>query len=148
MSDSDSVIRETIDESPLFKHLSDEWRQRLAESSEVRAYEDETLIIEEGQEEQHNLFIVLEGQVRVWTESPDEEVDLKTLRSGAYFGEVSLLNDKIATANVEAQGTDLEVLAIDREPVLELIQNNQKVRDMLEGITVARAKDTIGKVLD
>ncbi len=146
--EKDSVIQDTIDESPLFKHLSTEWRHRLAEHSEVRAFDDGDEVIEEGQEEQHHLFIVLDGQVRVWTQSPEGEVELKTLHSGAYFGEVSLISDKIATATVEADGDDVEVLAVDREHVLELIQNDEKVQDMLEGITVARAKDTIGKVLD
>lgn len=145
---SDEKLRETIDQSPLFKHLSKDWRQRLVDSSHVQTYESGEAIIEEGQDVQHHLYIVLEGQVRVWTQSPKREVELKTLRPGAYFGEVSLLSDKHATATVEAKSDTLSILAIEREIIAELVDADEKVRQMLEGITLARAKDTIGKVLD
>ncbi len=84
--------------------------------------------------------------MRVWTKSLEREVDLKTLGKGAYFGEVSLMSGKAATATVEAQG-NATVLAIDKATVLELVERDEKVRKMLEGLTLARAKDTLGKVL-
>ncbi|MFB6350999.1 MAG: cyclic nucleotide-binding domain-containing protein, partial [Bradymonadaceae bacterium] len=99
-------------------------------------------------EEQHHLFIILDGRARVWTRSPKREVELKTLRPGAYFGEVSLLSDNVATATVEAQSDELSVVAVDRKVLLQLIEDNEKVREMLEGVTLARAKDTIGKVME
>lgn len=149
MSDSkDEVIRETIDQSPLFKHLSDKWRSKLAKASHLRSYPEGQAVIDEGQEDQQRLFIILEGEARVWTRSPKGEVELKTLKPGAYFGEVSLLSDKVATATVEAQSSELYVVAVDRKIVLKLVEEDEKVREMLEGVTLARAKDTIGKVME
>ncbi|MFB6262261.1 MAG: cyclic nucleotide-binding domain-containing protein [Bradymonadaceae bacterium] len=148
MSDSNNgTIRETIDDSPLFKHLGEDWRRRLAEASELEEYSEGEKIINEDETGQHHLFIVIDGSVRVWTDSPTGEVDLKSLGPGAYFGEVSLMHDKTATATVEAE-EDVEVVAVDRHLVLELVEQNEKVRDMLEGVTLARAKETIDKVLD
>ena len=58
----------------------------------------------------------------------------------------SLMSGKSATATVEAQGS-AQVLAIEKEAVLRLVEKDEKVRKMLEGLTLARAKDTLGKVL-
>lgn len=140
-------IRSTIDHSPLFKHLSEAWRSRLADNSKLETYTAGEKVIDEGQEEQHHLYIILEGRARVWTQSPDEEVELKTLKPGGYFGEVSLLSEKVATATVEPKDDELVVLELQRKTLLELIEQDEKVREMLEGITLARAKDTIGKVM-
>lgn len=149
MSESnDDLIRETIDQSPLFKHLSDDWRDRLVDGSSLETHQKGNAVIDEGQEEQHHLFIVIDGEAKVWTRSPTREVELKTLSPGAYFGEVSLLSDKTATATVEPATDTLQVLALDRKLLLELIEDDEKVRKMLEGVTLARAKDTIGKVME
>ncbi len=142
------TIRDTIDQSPLFKHLSERWRQRLAEGSTAESFEQGETVIDEGQTDQHHLFIVLDGEAKVWTRSPKREVELKRLRVGSYFGEVSLLSDKSATATVEAATQPLRVVALDRDLLIELIDEDEKVRNMLEGVTLARAKDTIGKVME
>lgn len=91
--------------------------------------------------------MVIAGQVRVWTRTGGRTVELKTLSAGAYFGEVSLLSGKSATASVEAKSEVVTTLAIARETLLTLVQEDEKVRRMLQGVTMARAKDTIGKVL-
>lgn len=139
------IIATTISESPLFKHLSAEDMQQIVDGATVREYEDGDPIIEEGGSVRH-LYILVEGKVRVWTKSLDREVELKTLGRGAYFGEVSLMSGKSATATVESQGHS-SVLGIDREVVLKLVESDAQVRKMLEGLTLARAKDTLGKVL-
>lgn len=140
-------LRETIDSSPLFKHLGEEWRSRLADASECQTFADGSEVISEDETGQHHLFLITEGSVTVWTDSPTGEVELKTLGPGAYFGEVSLVYDKTATATVQADG-EVEVLAVDRDLLLQLVEENEKVRDMLEGVTLARAEATIDKVLD
>lgn len=139
------IIATTITESPLFKHLSDDRMQEIIDAATIREYGDGEAIIEEGGAVRH-LYVLVDGKVRVWTKSLNREVDLKTLGRGAYFGEVSLMSGKAATATVEAQGT-AEVLAIDKAAVLRLVEEDDKVRKMLEGLTLARAKDTLGKVL-
>ncbi len=142
MSDT---ITKTIAESPLFKHLSEDHMQRLIDAATMRTYQDGEVIIEEGGTVQ-SLFVLVNGNVRVWTNSLNREVDLKTLGRGAYFGEVSLMSGKAATATVEAKDS-AEVLAIAKRAVLEIVESDEKVRKMLEGLTLARAKDTLGKVL-
>lgn len=141
-----ATIEETINDSPLFKHLDQDWKTRLFNSAQLRAFEASQVIIEEGNQAE-SLFIVVRGRVRVWTESDGRQVELKTLGPGAYFGEVSLLSGKEATATVEAKTEQVTTVALDRTILLELVKEDDKVRRMLEGVTLARAKDTIGKVL-
>jgi CRP-like cAMP-binding protein len=149
MTDSaDETIRSTIDASPLFKHLSEEWRSRLVSASDLQSYASGESVIREGQTEDHPLYLIVGGQARVWTRSDDQAVELKTLFPGASFGEVSLVSDQEPTATVEAKTDELKVLALDHEELVALLEEDDKVRRLLEGLTLARAKDTLDKVAD
>ena len=139
------IIVETITASPLFKHLPAEDMQSIVDAASLREYGDGEAIISEGGAVDA-LYVLVDGNVRVWTTSLDREVELKTLGRGAYFGEVSLMSGKAATATVQAQGS-AKVLAIARSKILSLVDADERVRKMLEGLTLARAKDTLGKVL-
>lgn len=141
-----TLIAEAIGQSPLFKHLDASWQQRLAQAAGLHTFARGEAIIEEGKDVAE-LSVVIAGQVRVWTRTGGRTVELKTLSAGAYFGEVSLLSGKSATASVEAKSEVVTTLAIARETLLTLVQEDEKVRRMLQGVTMARAKDTIGKVL-
>jgi CRP/FNR family transcriptional regulator, cyclic AMP receptor protein len=143
-----ATLEETIQQSPLFKHLDSPWQSRLVEASKLASWEAGEAIIEEGSAAPHALYIVVSGRVRVWTSAEGREVELKTLGAGAYFGEVSLLSGKEATATVEPKGEQVTLVVLERNTLLELIGDDDKVRRMLEGVTLARAKDTIGKVLE
>ena len=142
----DEKIQETIDNSSLFKHLSSQERADLVDRAHLIAHDEGEIIVEEGTPVA-SLFMVHEGVVRVSTQSMNREVELKKLGKGAYFGEVSLLSDKEATATVAAFEGGTQIVAIERDAVLELVKSDEQVRKMLEGVTLARAKDTISKVL-
>ena len=149
MSDSaDETIRSTIDASPLFKHLSEEWRSRLVSASDLQTYRSGEPVIREEQTDAHPLYLIVSGQARVWTRTDEQAVELKTLYPGASFGEVSLVSDQEPTATVEAKSDELKVLALDHEELVVLLEEDGKVRQLLEGVTLARAKDTLGKVGD
>ena len=140
------VIATTISESPLFKHLSEADMKSIIDAASLREYEDGVAIIEEGGAVTA-LYVLVDGSVRVWTKSLNRDVELKTLGRGAYFGEGSLMSGKSATATVEPQDGSAQVIAIEKAAVLKLVEKDEKVRKMLEGLTLARAKDTLGKVL-
>ena len=140
-----SEIEHTIQESPLFKHLCDKDRGDLVAASSLKTFEKRQKIIEEDTVVD-SLYIVLNGRVRVWTEGPKGEVELKKMGPGAYFGEVSLMSGNRATATVQVIKGPAQVVAINRDKLLELVETDEKIRKMLQGVTLARAKDTIGKV--
>lgn len=139
-------IRQTIDESPLFKHLTEEWRQRLADSSTLHEFEAGERVIREGERQKHGVYVLLSGRARVWTEKKGSEIELKTLQRGAYFGEVGLLSGGRASATVEAKTPEMRVLAIDHDVLEKLVEADERVRNMLQKVTEARAEEAAGKV--
>lgn len=141
------IINQAIRKSPLFEHLDARWKNRLIQASVVRNFDAGETVIEEGKGVDA-LFIVLSGKIRVWSRVGERVVELQTLESGAYFGEVSLLSGKPATASVEAGDEKVGLLALGRDILVELVADNTDIRRMLEDSTLARAKDTIGKVLE
>ncbi|MEM1348563.1 MAG: cyclic nucleotide-binding domain-containing protein [Myxococcota bacterium] len=140
------TIVSTIDTSQLFQHLGASQKSLLAAHASVQSFQQGEAILEEGMNVAC-LYIVIQGVVRVSTASLDREIELKKLGEGAYFGEVSLLSGKEATATVEAVSEAVSVLALERDSVLDIISQDEQVRKVLEGVTLARAKDTIAKVL-
>lgn len=139
------LIATTIRQLPLFKPLSEEWLNRLCENATLREFETGAHIIDEGKMVDE-LFVIAKGAVRVWTKGLGKEVDLKQLGPGNYVGEVSLLSGKTATATVEAIEA-CAIVAIGRTAIISLVESEESVRRVLEGVTLARAKDTLGKVL-
>lgn len=131
---------------PLFSHLEPDVQEAIGELASFGEYRQGELIVEEGKLVSH-LFIVIEGDVRVSTHAGGQPIELRMLESGDYFGEVSLLSGKAATATVEALSPRVIVVGLARDVVLELLHADERVRRQLEGSMMARAKDTIAKML-
>lgn len=141
---SDKIER-TIKESPLFKHLNQTDTDNLVKAGEILSFDTGQVVVEENGEVEY-LYIVLRGSVRVRTSGPRGQVDLKTMGPGAYFGEVSLISGNTATATVEVKKGPAQLVAIPKDDIKQLVESDEKIRKMLQGVTLARAKDTIGKV--
>ena len=139
-----TTISQTLSNCPLFDHLEDGAKTLLANASTLSQLADGQTIIEEGQPVDA-LYLIAAGQVHVSTNAMGKDLDLSTLSAGKYFGEVSLMSGKNATADVVSKGADLVV--IPKETISELLKNDAILRKALEGITLERAKDTLGKVL-
>src|SRR4026209_1294874 len=69
------------------------------------------LIIREG-DDAGPLFIIEKGRGRVFTALNGREHNLRFLREGAFFGELTILNGSPRTASVEAF-TDCQLLSLE-----------------------------------
>jgi CRP-like cAMP-binding protein len=136
-----------IEDLPLFRHLDETHKARLVEATSAGSFAAGERLIEQGARVSH-LFWLVSGRVRVWTRAGDREVDLATLEEGSFFGEVSVVGDKLATATVEAIEPGAQVLAVERETLRALAAVDDQLRRALEGSTLARARDTLSKVLE
>ncbi len=141
------MIEQAIKESPLFKHLSEEDAQQLVANARLAVFQTGEIIIAENAHAQ-DLYILLMGRVRIATTGPDNQpVELKSLGPGGYFGEVSLLNNIPATATVEVRTGPAQTIAVSGQAIRDLVAKDEKVRRLLTELTIARANDTITKVL-
>ena len=129
----------------LFREISEEEVESLATHCSIDEYTHGQRILQEGSDG-GDLFYIIGGSVDVSTRSMSRQVALKTLEAGSHFGEVSLLSGKKTTASVVAC-TPCEILRIQSNVLRELMNRNSTLRSQLEGVTLARAKDTIEKVL-
>ena len=116
---------------PLFSMLADEQLQALSASVVKRRVKRGERIVAQGQKSDA-LSIILSGRARVvMTDSSNgREVILATLQSGDYFGEMSLIDNDVHSASVEAE-TQTDVLELGR---VEFLRSLAESAPMAYGI--------------
>ncbi len=111
---------------PMFSKLSDDDVAQIVDQCVRReCHKDQVLLVEE--EVGQTLFIILKGTVKI-TRTSDEgrEVILTMLKSGDFFGELSLLDGKGRSATVIAM-EDSELLALRRGEFLLMIEKHPQL---------------------
>ncbi len=97
----------------LFQGLSDSEYQQLMAITKHRVIKKNTLIFSKG-DENHALFILFRGSVDVFVVTENgKELILNTLSQGQYFGELSLLDEEMISANIITV-TDCQFLVIHK----------------------------------
>lgn len=97
----ESEIYSLLQQVPFFTGFSQEQLQGLAEAGEIRSFEANETLFEEG-DEANELFLILSGLVQVDGHNPKgEKIKLAELQSGQFFGELSLADGGSRTASVK-----------------------------------------------
>jgi CRP/FNR family transcriptional regulator, cyclic AMP receptor protein len=105
---------------PLFEGLNDEDRDALAERLNEKAFKKDEVVFNKG-DKGSSMYVVLSGAVQIFLPGESEDsprVILKDLRTGEYFGELSLFDDKPRSASVEAM-VDTVLLELTRDELAE-----------------------------
>jgi CRP/FNR family transcriptional regulator, cyclic AMP receptor protein len=131
--------------SHLFKSLDDAGRKDLIESGFVMRFDAGDMILRQG-DPGDTMFLVLEGTVRVETETPGGTIQLAELGRGACLGEVSVLTRGPRTATVSAL-TPVTTVTFARHRVERLLAQHPRVRALLEALIAGRARDAVDKIL-
>jgi CRP/FNR family cyclic AMP-dependent transcriptional regulator len=91
-----------LQQIPLFADLSKETLASLAGTLEQRTYRKGQTILRQG-EAGESLFVIVSGQVRIYTLSPDgHELSMCIYSKGDFFGEMALLTGQPRSASAEA----------------------------------------------
>jgi uncharacterized membrane protein len=109
-----------IAQIPMFEGLSDADREALAQRLQERTYKPGESVFAKDQKGT-SMYIVLSGAVQIFLPPPDKDappVILKDARTGEYFGELALFDDKPRSASVEAT-VDTVLLELTREDFAE-----------------------------
>ena len=85
---------------PLFSGLNEQDLLKLESGATVRSYPRNTIIIHQG-DESNNLYVILEGRVKVFLGSEDgREIILDFLETDEAFGEMALIDGERRSASV------------------------------------------------
>ncbi len=116
-----ALKRDVLANMPLFARLSDRELLRVMQAVQARSCRDGEVVIREG-DKGDELFIVLEGQVRV---SRGEQT-LTHLGPGEHVGEMALIRSVPRSATVTAVGP-AELIAIRRADFFEILRKEHEV---------------------
>jgi len=125
---------------PIFTDLSDSDLNRIASKMVSRGYEKgQMILLEESTGE--TFFIITSGTVKVTRLSDDgREVILALLGESDFFGEMSLLDGEVRSANIVAN-EDAEVMTLSRRDFLECLETYPKIAiALLEELAVRLRK--------
>ena len=120
--------------------LDNDGLQALTTIATRRSYKKNCVIIQQG-DETSNMFILLQGSMRVYVEDEDgKQLTVRMLDSGDSFGEVALIGDFPRTASVSTL-TDCVVAAFTRVNYLAFLRDHPD-------LMLAQAKSLANMVRD
>jgi CRP/FNR family cyclic AMP-dependent transcriptional regulator len=105
---------------PMFQGLKDADREALAERLDEKKFKTGDIVFSQG-EAGASMYIVQSGAVQIYLPSKEDgqpPVVLKDVRTGEYFGELALFDDKPRSASVRAM-VDTALLELTREEFAE-----------------------------
>jgi len=136
-SSKGSLMR-TLRGVDLFKPLSVNQLQKLAEKMKEERYEPNQFVIKQG-EEGNTFYIISEGKAVITKndpEFPERGKELATIYDGMYFGERAILNSETRAANVLAGGNPnarkkeyLKLLSITKDNFEEVLGPLSKIME-------------------
>ncbi len=104
-----------------------------------RLYQDGEIIIRQG-EVGNCMYAIQEGQVEIFLQEGDKEVQLTVLKEGAFFGEMALIDHEVRTASVRAIGL-VRVITIDKKNFLRNIHENPIIALRLAEVLSQRIRE-------
>ncbi len=126
--------------SPLFNGLTEDELLALVRGLELRTLEPGDIVLTEGEPGQ-SVFLVATGRVKVFIRNRSgQDVLLRPLGEGAFFGEISALSGRSRTATVTAAAPSA-LLELDRSALDTITKAHPRVREILENVYIERAGD-------
>jgi CRP/FNR family cyclic AMP-dependent transcriptional regulator len=138
----------------VFAHLQPNQLATLQPHAAVHIYQKDEIVMHEGDALIARLYALLDGLLRVSkTATTGKETILRSLSKGDIFAAPALFGNGIAPATVTAE-SDVQVLTVDREALLQVIQANpaialdmmsvynqrlQRLHDRIHGLVSERA---------
>jgi CRP/FNR family cyclic AMP-dependent transcriptional regulator len=111
---------------PLFSELAEGELERINPLLKRRQYKKGHVIITEG-ERGDVIYLIEKGQVKVTRQSLDgREKILDILSDGAFFGELSVLDEMPRSATVEAMGS-VSILTLHKDDFLRLLEEIPRI---------------------
>ena len=127
---------------PVFQGLADEDCEALASRLTEKSVKAGDIVFAQG-ESGSSMYIVRSGTVQIYLPSVDgaPPVVLKDLRTGEYFGELALFDDKPRSASVRAV-VDAVLLELTREELAEQLGRSKRAAMAILSEMAERLRET------
>ena len=135
-----------IPKSPLFEQLNEEERKAIVREMEVETHDEGSVIINEG-DPGSSMYLIVSGEVKVYTRGTAGTVYLARLGEGDFFGEVSVLTGKPRTATITASQRT-ELLRLDKEKLDALRPHHPGIVKVLDEFYKKRAAHTVEAMIE
>ena len=138
-------VEEGLARNQLFTGLEDFYLKDLISRAEVRTWPAGTQIITEG-DPGDAVFFMISGRVKVTLYGEEgREIVLALLNEGDMFGEMSIIDDKPRSANVEAV-QDLQCLVVTKSAFLDYMSRHHKVYMRFFAYLTGRLREATRKI--
>ncbi|MBI5642970.1 MAG: Crp/Fnr family transcriptional regulator [Deltaproteobacteria bacterium] len=138
-------MEELLSKNPLFSGLEDFYLKDIISRGEIRSWPEASQIIIEG-ESGDAVFFIISGKVKVTLYGEEgREIVLAILKEGDMFGEMSIIDDKPRSANVEAV-TGLECLVVGKTAFLDYLSRHHKVYMRFFAYLTGRLREATRKI--
>jgi len=125
---------------PLFSEFNEQELQLLLGHIRVKTLKKDSMICREG-EAGESLMIISRGEVAITKQVPRaEEVWIRNLREGDFFGEFGFFTDQKRHANVKAL-TECEILEISKNELDQIIKAHPRMKEVLQDFFKKRVLD-------
>jgi CRP/FNR family cyclic AMP-dependent transcriptional regulator len=112
--------QELLQKVPTFTRLTNDQLTLLARSVGTQTFERDEMIFHQGSIGS-TLYIIVDGQVRIYTiNEAGQEMTVRMLKTGEFFGELALLDGQPRSASVEAMCRTI-ALTLHRSTFLHII---------------------------
>lgn len=141
----DKGFEQILSRNPLFSGLEDFYIKDLTAKGDVRSWPAGSQVIVEG-ETGEEVYFITSGKVKVTLYGEEgREIVLAVLKEGDVFGEMSIIDDKPRSANVEAVSV-LECLVINKSAFLEYLARHHRVYGRLFAYLTGRLREATRKI--
>ena len=130
-------LLETIKSIPIFSHLESTQQNTLVKAFSKIEFNNESIIIKQGDQPDY-LYIIDSGKVNIFKNINGENIQVSTLFSGQYFGELAIISGTVRAATVIADGP-VKLWALDQKSYIGVARNyqhekRQRYKDILRSI--------------
>lgn len=140
------TLMSMIQKSLLFSALDRRGRLMLLEGGKVQLFDPEEAIVLEG-EPGDSFYLIVEGAVDVYSIADGSRIDLATLDSGQFFGEMSVLQDTPRSATCAANGATT-VICFEAKVIGSILKSFPEAKQHILRTMVEREEDNYAKSLD
>lgn len=129
----------------LLKFLNDDELNSIASNIQVKTFDKNDVIINEG-EEGDSMFILVEGLLNVFVKNREGiDVHVGNLTAGDFFGEMSLFTGEPRSATVKAR-TECLIFEINKDVISPIIHNRTNLVEEFGKVIAERQSINVDKI--